>query len=169
MIADHIALTTLESHGLVLLTVYHYLLQVSYCPSSLPSISFAYGDRACLPEDVIILDDLRRRCMQFGALPHRFLRYVVHRLPEVFGGLASLSLNSATCYLKLNKNAVVLIPVHRVLWAMALLLLSFLLMILRFRHGIPLRFRLLSTFDGCGNCCIGQQGFRSGRLRSPER
>ncbi len=49
------------------------------------------------------------------------------------------------------------------------ILLSCLSMVLQFRHGIPLRFRLLPTLGGCGNDCIAPQVFRSGRLRSRER
>ena len=39
---------------------------------------------------------------------------------------------------------------------------------LRFRHGTPLQCRPQSALVGFGNCCIGQQVFRSGRLHSRE-
>ena len=42
-------------------------------------------------------------------------------------------------------------------------------MTFRFRHGIPLQFRPLSTLEGCGNCCIDQPLLRSGRPHSRER
>ena len=45
----------------------------------------------------------------------------------------------------------------------------FLSVTLRFRHGIPIQCRPLSVLEGFGNCCIGQQVFRSGRLRIREK
>jgi hypothetical protein len=77
MIADHIALTTLASHGLFLLIDVPTIPgEFRFYPTSPPTMSFT-----------CILDDLRQGHRRIGATLYRFLLRVVPRILEAFVSL----------------------------------------------------------------------------------